>query len=201
MSVEIMRPVTAYRTKLIIGFSLLFALIAGSTGGLGYLIALDEGSLEIAGVVVAWIFGVTAVLYLLALIITVAYYPTLEYTVDIDEVIVKAGVLTKSVKHVPYRTVTNLKVRRDPLDRLLGIGSLLIQTAGMSGQSGVEESLAGLSDVDRVYGQVASTLRRFRRGMGPTAADSEPGSVEDSIPDLLEEVRRIRSLLEQEDRR
>lgn len=197
MTVETMRPVPAYRTKLILAVTLLYVLIGGFSGGFGYLIGLDAGDSRVALTVLAWILGVTAILYLLSLLIAIAYYPTLEYLVDIDEVIVRAGVITKSVKHVPYRTVTNLKVRRDPLDRLLGIGSLQIQTAGMSGQSGVEESLSGLREVDRVYEEVAQTLRRFRQAMDGTAAGAlEPAGADDGTSELLAEVRRIRKLLE-----
>lgn len=197
MTVETMRPVPAYRTKLIIAVTLLYVLIGGFSGGLGYFIGLDAGDSRVALTVLAWILGVTAILYLLSLLIAIAYYPTLEYLVDNDEVIVRAGVITKSVKHVSYRTVTNLKVRRDPLDRLLGIGSLQIQTAGMSGKSGVEESLSGLREVDRVYEEVAQTLRRFRQAMDATAADAlEHSGADDVTPELLAEVRRIRKLLE-----
>lgn len=107
------------------------------------------------------------------------------------------GVITRSVKHVPFRTVTNLEVKRDPLDRLLGIGTLKIQTAGMSGQSGAEESLVGLPNYQAVYEQVAAALRRFRGSMAPTQAEveAEPDGAE-LLPAILGELRAIREVLE-----
>ena len=66
-----------------------------------------------------------------------AILKALGYEVQDDEVIVRVGIITHSVKHVPYRTVTNITVSRDILDRwFFGLGSLHIQTAGMSGKSG-----------------------------------------------------------------
>ena len=127
------------------------------------------------------------------------YYRSLRYEVQDDEVVVHAGIWTQSVKHVPYRTVTNLTVKRDILDRWLGLGTLNIQTAGMSGQKGAEEHLAGLADVQGVYDAVATELRRFRGGMAPTQADVEQAPITsppDVLGDILAEVRGIREAME-----
>ncbi len=76
---------------------------------------------------------------------------------------VQGVILTHSVKHVPYRTATNITVRRD----IFNLGSLYIQTAGMSGQSGAEEKLVGLENVQEIYEMVVVELRRFRGAMPP----------------------------------
>jgi membrane protein YdbS with pleckstrin-like domain len=127
------------------------------------------------------------------------YYRSLRYEIQDDEVIVHAGIWTQSVKHVPYRTVTNLTVKRDVLDRWLGLGTLNIQTAGMSGQKGAEEHLAGLTEVQEVYDAVAEELRRFRGGMAPTQAgvEDEPlTSPPGVLGDILAEVQAIREAME-----
>jgi uncharacterized membrane protein YdbT with pleckstrin-like domain len=113
-------------------------------------------------------------------------------------VIVRVGIITQSVKHVPYRTVTNITLSRDILDRwFFGLGSLHIQTAGMSGKSGAEEKLVGLPNVQEVYELVVTELRRFRGGMAPTAAEVEPGLAAsgETLTAILEEVRAIRENL------
>jgi hypothetical protein len=102
------------------------------------------------------------------------------------------------VKHVPYRTVTNLQVKRDILDRPLGIGTLAIQTAGMSGTTGAEESLLGLADVQAAYEQVSARLRQFRGAMPPTAAGEEVSALEgDAMVQILAEVQAIRRALDE----
>jgi len=167
---------------------------------LGWLISTDPEIGADGGRVFATVVAVADVVwYLPGLMLTGPYYRSLSYEVQDDEVIVRAGIWTKSVKHVPYRTVTNLTVKRDILDRWLGIGTLNIQTAGMSGTTGAEERLVGLTDVQEVYEIVVTELRRFRGGMSPTAAEAEgePAITStDALSAILTEVRAIRQALE-----
>lgn len=176
------------------------AILAGGIL-LGMILALT-GEIRLGGALA--LFSVTVVLnglwWVVALILIGPYYRSLRYEVQDDEVVVNAGIWTKSVKHVPYRTVTNLQVKRDVVDRWLGIGTLNIQTAGMSGQTGAEERLVGLSNVQEVYEAVAEELRRFRGGMAPTQADveAEPAvTLPDGLGKILTEVRAIRKSLEE----
>jgi membrane protein YdbS with pleckstrin-like domain len=135
--------------------------------------------------------------WLVAILLAFPYFRSLRYEVLEDEVIVHVGIFTHSVKHVPYRTVTNITVKRDIFDRwFFNLGSLHVQTAGMSGQSGAEEKLVGLENVQEVYEIVVASLRRFRGAMPPTAAQEELPV--DAAHGLLEEVRAIRQLLEQD---
>ena len=175
------------------------AILAGGVL-LGLILALT-GEIRMGGAIA--LFFVAVVLnglwWLVALILTGPYYRSLRYEVQDDEVVVNVGIWTKSVKHVPYRTVTNIQVKRDVVDRWLGLGTLNIQTAGMSGQQGAEERLVGLPDVQEVYESVAQELRRFRGAMAPTQADvdAEPEVVpQGSLGEILAEVRAIRKTLE-----
>jgi hypothetical protein len=80
-----------------------------------------------------------------------------------------------------------------------GIGTLKIQTAGMSGQSGAEESLGGLPNFQEIYEQVAAALRRFRGAMTPTQAEEQPELVDGkAMMALLDEVRAIRQAVEKQ---
>ncbi len=105
---------------------------------------------------------------------------------------VQGVILTHFVKQVHYRTTTNITVRRD----IFNLGSLYIQTAGMSGQSGAEDKLVGLENVQEVYEMVGAELRRFRVAMPPTTVQGEPLS--DGSGALLAEVQAIRQLLEKQ---
>ena len=137
--------------------------------------------------------------WVVAMILSGPYFRSLRYEIQDDEVVVHVGIWTKSVKHVPYRTVTNMQVKRDVVDRLLGLGTLNIQTAGMSGQKGAEEQLVGLPNVQDVYELVAGELRRFRGAMAPTQAgvEEEPvAALPGDLGEILAEVRAIRMSLE-----
>lgn len=189
-------PNARYQIKLLVVNTVIAFLILVGTGVLSALIGLDDPS---AALTIFLIFaGLDALYWLVAIAVILPYYRSLRYEIREDEVIVHVGIFTHSVKHVPYRTVTNITVSRDIFDRwFFNLGTLQIQTAGMSGQSGAEEKLVGLENVQEVYEMVVTELRRFRGGMSPTAAEEEPGEmVKGTTADLLEEVRAIRRLLE-----
>jgi putative membrane protein len=128
-----------------------------------------------------------------AILLMGPYFRSLRYEIHEEQVVMHVGVITRSVKYVPFRTVTNMTVKRDPLDRLFGIGSLAIQTAGTSGTNQAEQRLVGLEDPQAVYDLAVRALRRFRGAMSPTAADVDE---EDLLRAILDEVRGIRESLE-----
>jgi len=197
MAPIVFQPDVKYQRKLFLVIGLSGVLALAVSIGMGVGIGNDVAGT--AGVLIGLIVAVlaNAVWLVPALLIIPAYYRSLRYEIHDDEVIVRVGVITRSVKHVPFRTVTNLKVKQDPLDRLFGIGTLNIQTAGMSGQTGAEESLVGLPNFQEVYELVAGALRRFRGGMAPTQAEVEPAPAEGQLlAAILDEVRAIRQALE-----
>jgi uncharacterized membrane protein YdbT with pleckstrin-like domain len=187
MTTRTFKPHHRYLIKMVVGIAIAGLLAIGGTAAFGLLIP-DRDATIIFGLFAL----VEAIVWILALILAGPYYASLSYEVQDDEVIVPVGIITHSVKHVPYRTVTNITINRDILDRwFFGLGSLQIQTAGMSGQSGAEEKLVGLPNVQEVYDLVVTELRRFRGGMAPTAADVEP----ETLTAILEELRSIRQAL------
>lgn len=197
-----LRPQVSYRNKLFLISALVGVLSLAGTVALGLGIGYDAGGAEGAriGLIVALL--ANALWIIPVWVFIPAYYRSLNYEIRQDEVIVRVGVVTRSVKHVPFRTVTNLKVSRGPFDRLFGIGTLHIQTAGMSGQTGAEESLVGLSDVQVLYEQVAEALRRFRGAMAPTQAEQEPLPASgDVLAAILDELKNIRRAMERHDPR
>lgn len=201
MTTKRFTPSPRYATKLRLIIVIFALLILAGTVLITALISLDSRKAgDVATTVVAVVAVLDAILCLPALLLVGPYYRSLSYEIQDDEVIVRAGIWTKSVKHVPYRTVTNLTVKRGILDRwLFGLGTLNIQTAGMSGTTGAEESLEGLADVQEVYDIVVRELRRFRGGMTPTAADVEGESAvlaTNGLNAILVEIRAIRQALE-----
>ncbi len=197
MNKQILYPDPRYRSKLVVEVVLMMILVALWWTVPAMYFAGNELDGPALGVVLS--VAVNLILLVAPLLFVGPYYRSLRYEILDDEVIVMAGILTKSVKHVPYRTVTNLKVTRGPIDRLFGLGSLAIQTAGMSGTTGAEENLVGLSDVQEVYEEVAARLRRYRSAMAADqaseGAESLPAPAMDGVllSEILDELRAIRS--------
>jgi len=201
MQTRVFNPSSKYLSKSLLVITIVAALILAGGVLLGWLLSFDRDiGASGARIVVIVIAIADAVWWAPAMLLAGPYYRSLSYEIQDDEVIVRAGILTKSVKHVPYRTVTNLTVKRDILDRwLFGLGTLNIQTAGMSGQTGAEERLVGLTNVQEVYEMVVTELRRFRGGMAPTAAEVEgEPTAASALSAILAEVRAIRQSLEKD---
>jgi uncharacterized membrane protein YdbT with pleckstrin-like domain len=193
MSAREFLPNSKYLFKMMLVITLIAFLIVVGMGIFSGLIGLDDSR---AGIVVftITIIGV-AIYWVVAMLLSVPYFRSLRYEILEDEVIVHVGIVTHSVKHVPFRTVTNITIKRDIFDRwFFNLGTLTIQTAGMSGQTGAEESLVGLDNVQEVYELVVTELRRFRGAMPPTTVQDEVSP--DGFEVLLDEVQNIRKLLE-----
>jgi membrane protein YdbS with pleckstrin-like domain len=195
MTTRTFKPTSRYLVKVYVGIAIAGLLVIAATMAFGLLIPDRDATTVFMFFALA-----EAVVWILALALAYPYYRSLSYEVQNDEVIVRVGVIDHSVKHVPYRTVTNVTVRRDILDRwFFGLGSLHIQTAGMSGQSGAEEKLVGLPNVQEVYELVAAELRRFRGAMAPTAAEVEPEATSaETLTAILQELRAIRQAVQKD---
>jgi membrane protein YdbS with pleckstrin-like domain len=120
------------------------------------------------------------------------------------EIFVQKGLLNITKKHVPFRTVTNIASRAGPIDRLFGIGTVEIQTAGYSGgpsgQGGPEEKIEGIVFYEEVRDYILQELRKFRDPYVTTTEVVLPheetvprmtGSLDDEILITLREIRDV----------
>jgi len=192
METQTFTPSPRYRAKLFLVATVIAAVIMVVGLFLSLVVHEDDGPQAAMGVIFLFLL-LDLAWYLPALLLIGAYFRSLIYEIQDDEVIVHVGIWTKSVKHVPFRTVTNLKVNRDIFDRwFFDLGSLNVQTAGMSGNTGAEEALLGLPNVQEIYELVRSRLRRYRGAMAPTAAEEEGEPGVDTLRAILTEVKAIR---------
>ena len=142
------------------------------------------------------------------LIYTPFYFRSIEFSVKAEtgetmpEVYVKKGVLTITRKHVPFRTVTNISSKVGLFDRLFGIGSVHIETAGYSGsqQKGPEVKLEGIVFYEEVRDFILNELRKFK---APYVTGTEVvHPIEEPVPrieglddEILITLREIRDIL------
>ncbi|MFX0108408.1 MAG: PH domain-containing protein [Candidatus Hodarchaeota archaeon] len=91
----------------------------------------------VIGSIVYW--GLTPIWLVPAMIWTYFYVKNIEYSVAgwdggaMPDIYQRKGIITVTKKHVPFRTITNVKTRVGIFDRLFGIGNVKIETAGESG--------------------------------------------------------------------
>jgi uncharacterized membrane protein YdbT with pleckstrin-like domain len=196
METQTFKPSPSYRAKLFLVATVIAVIVMIPGLILSLVVLEDDGPQAAMGFIFVFLL-LDLVWYLPALLLISAYFRSLMYEIQDDEIIVHVGIWTKSVKHVPFRTVTNLKVNRDIFDRwFFGLGSLNVQTAGMSGTTGAEEALLGLPNVQEIYELVGSRLRHYRGAMAPTAAEEEGEPGVDTLGRILAEVKAIRAAME-----
>jgi membrane protein YdbS with pleckstrin-like domain len=158
MSVMTFRPDAKLKSKFYLMTLLFGGLWVLPCAAFGFFLGSDVGGASgaTAGVAISLVLNA---LWLLPVFLVIGpYCNSLCYEIHEDEVIVRVGIITKSVKHVPFRTVTNIKVSQGPFDRIFGLGTLHVETAGMSGTQRSEQSLIGLIDHQGVYEMVAAAM-------------------------------------------
>jgi len=185
------RPGDKYVTKVLVVTMLVFIF--------GILPFSLFGLIPEAGWTYVFIFLGANLLWLLpTLVLIPVYCRTISYELAEDEVIVRKGLVTRTVKRVPYRMVTNLEVRRGLLDRWLGLGSVALHTAGYSQQTGAEGNLVGLATYDEVHERIVDALR-IKATESAAVVDErevhlEPRSKAETaiLVEILHEIRGLR---------
>jgi membrane protein YdbS with pleckstrin-like domain len=93
--------------------------------------------------IVSPIYSIAAIVfYVLGTVYTFIYVNRIEYSVigwsgdAMPFIYTRKGIVNITKKHVPFRTIVNVRTRRGVFDRLFGIGTVLIETAG--GPKGVQ---------------------------------------------------------------
>ncbi len=155
-----------------------------------------------------WYWGIALAILIPGMIYYHIYINSIEYSVlgetgeASPEIYVQKGILNKTRKHVPFRTITNISSRAGIFDRWFGIGSVEIETAGHSGQtmSGPEEKLEGITFYEELRDFVLMELRKFTT---PYVTGTEvvfpvdetvprmEGTLEDEILLVLREIRDL----------
>ena len=156
------RPKKTFLTKNLIIVTLLVAVVWASVYVFLFFILRDEHVTNFAGKALFWSVVPNLAWGLPLFLGQFPVFKRFQYDLLDDEIVVHAGWLVQKVRHVPYRMVTNIEIKRGLLDRWLGIGTLNIETAGNSDPNQrAEAQLFGLEDVDSVYEEVAACLRAF----------------------------------------
>ncbi len=153
------------------------------------------------GWVYVWSFLGGNALWMVPLLVWIPLYcDSIKYELGDEEIVVHKGVVTRVTKTIPYRTITNIAVKRGPLDRWLGIGGIALHTAGYSQQGGPEATLVGLEAYDDVHQRIFAALRRYRARAGQAVGTEEtPGDstgVALLLEEILDELRALRRTLE-----
>ena len=137
-------------------------VVAAISFGVSHFLGAPDGVIPISPMTVA--VGVFVFVALLSVVYTILRYRAWRFEVREDTLYIERGVLVTVRTVVPFVRVQHVDARRGPLQRLLGLGSVVVYTAG---SRGADVSIPGLDDART--DDVQETLRRL-------AIESEPDS-------------------------
>lgn len=151
----------------------------------------SRGGAVVAGVVIL------AVIWFVVFPIVALQLTRVSYHIKDTRIVVCSGIFTKTRQNIPYAKITDFKLVRSPLDRLLGMASLAIQTAGQS-TLGYEAHFVGLTDWEGVLDTVRAKIEGRNNPAFAARRPESAGQSPEVLGEILEELRRIRGLLEKE---
>jgi uncharacterized membrane protein YdbT with pleckstrin-like domain len=168
---------------------------------LQFLLPLSEDvtSEEVSALVWPIAGGVIFVLLVIVGPILVIWVKNLSYMVGEEKVNIHKGILTKVQKNIPYRAITDFVVNRSIFDRILGIASIRIQTAGQSQTpTGYEGNIAGMVDWKGLHTILRDRIKKLHP-VSEALATREPASSateRDLLVQILNELKAIRKAME-----
>ena len=148
----------------------------------------DSGSLVLILGSIGWL-----VLCFFILFFSKLWINNLSYIIKDSSITIYKGIFTKIEQNIPDNKVTDFVLYRDLFDRFLGMGSIKVQTAGASGQSGFEGVLNGILDYEKVHTNLREKLVSTQTST--ESVKSTNVSNETVLVDILSELKDINKKL------
>ena len=110
------------------------------------------------------------------------------FVLTTDRLITRSGVIAKASKEIPLERINDVAFNQGILDRMLGAGDLMIESAGERGQTHIKNVRRPEQVQLTIYKEVEKNNERMMRpGAAPAAAEAKP-----SIPAQIEALDRLR---------
>jgi uncharacterized membrane protein YdbT with pleckstrin-like domain len=154
---------------------------------------------EPLAIVIIWIVGAAclALMWLITTTVSWLWIRNLHYTIMEDGIRIHKGILKKTQQTIPYRMITDFALVRTLYDRVLGIGSIKIQTAGQShNPSGYEGKIGGLTDYEASQHDLRERLKVLHLGSGGVMPAEAISRLEtELLSEILAELKEIRKTM------
>ncbi|MTV27150.1 PH domain-containing protein [Nitriliruptoraceae bacterium ZYF776] len=164
-----------------------WAMLAAALGGIG--VAALDGTARTVSVVAA------VVLWVLLAGRSLLDYWFTNYVLTTERIIVRTGMIARSGTEIPLENINNVLFNQTVLERLLGFGDVLLESAGAQGQSRLEDIPDPELFQSQVYRVREARSLAMRHGPGP--ADHAAGDVVSQL-ERLADLRERGHLSEEE---
>jgi uncharacterized membrane protein YdbT with pleckstrin-like domain len=147
-----------------------------------YVVVTDSAGPDAVGWIVL---GAAAVLALWKGVRPIVEWATINFVLTSDRLITRSGIIAKQSKEIPLERINDVTFTQSILERMVGSGDLMIESAGERGQN----RISNVRDPEQVqltiYKEVEENNNRMMR---PQAA----APVGDSVTDQLEALGRLK---------
>ena len=189
------KPDKKYQTAQLLILSVLSSLIIIGAVVLNIIIYLEAGS-DSDGIMVICLLclGLISIMWIVSFPLIYLWINNLSYFIHDDRITIQSGIITKKEQNIPYRSITDFVLTRGLFDRLLGIGTIKIQTAGQStSATGYEGTLSGLLDYEPLHADLREKLKSLHPiSESITTSESVKQSDDSVLVQILEELKEIR---------
>lgn len=120
-------------------------------------------------------------------------YKSFTYELTDTEVVIREGLFTRKTVVIPYMRIQNINTRRTVLERLIGLASLQIETAGAN-PGASEGILPGISNKEALISEILGKVEKAKKtqgdgglgGFSPTGQKSEFELLSDILKELVQ---------------
>lgn len=132
----------------------------------------------------------TVALLALVLLLGLAAPPVIrwlftQYVLTTERIVVRSGVVSRSGTEIPLESISNVLFTQSVVERLLGYGDVVLESAGESGQSRLRDVRDPEDFQSKVYAARERRSLHFSRGEGAVTARDEVAQLE-ALADLHE---------------
>jgi membrane protein YdbS with pleckstrin-like domain len=143
---------------------------------------------------IIFILGIFFVLITCSCFLAKKYLESINYEIQDTELTINKGLIVRTRAVIPFRTITNLVIKQGPLDLLLGISRVIIQTAGESSKTEPEGKLRGIYYAEDLIEEILNLIRlldppSYLREKG--AISTTPKNISILYSQIVTELKKI----------
>lgn len=94
-----------------------------------------------------------------------------HYGVGTHEIVIESGVLSRNRRSIPFERIQDVDIERGPLERMLGLAKVRIETGGSGSDEGTLDSLS-LAEADRLRAALRAGKARDAGILGPREGEA-----------------------------
>jgi membrane protein YdbS with pleckstrin-like domain len=192
------KPVRAFRIKLFV-YYLLFLILGLIIGTIIYIVYHN-----IFIFFLTFISIITLFFTIITVIVIQLYVNNFEYQVHGTEIIIKNNLINLTDNHVPFTNITNISIRRGPLDQIFNIGSIIIHTAGEKRGTNTKIKMDGIYVFKEVGYFILNEIKNVESFLSTITLETtkKPTSFTAEFwREFLSESKEIKSVLEKDKNR